>query len=442
MLTGQRRSILQKLIFLAFVTFCSNHELGGDPDFRVHGNYRKLALHSSSLRQLLAMKSRATLIVLLILCLGTFQSPAATASKSATPPPGRELAQTLSLITGVAISPLLGVGAVGAWQYFHAKTPDQKAELHWYANPWFWGPALFLVALCFVKDTAGAALPAILKKPFDVAESIEHKISGLVATGAFVPLAISVFQNHSGDGASLNALGFAAIDPSPFFQIAATALGMLIFFIVFLASNAVNMLILLSPFSIVDTTLKLFRSTVLASVALTAWANPWIGAIWALIVILFAYLIAGWSFRLSHFGLAFIWDFVTRRSRRFVPEMTENKMFLGRKIDAVPARTYGRLKRNDQGNLQLNYRPWLILPERTLILPPARYEAARGLFYSEIVRVEEEQAKTIFLLPPRYRGHEAELVSIYKLPGVRDVTLRAAWLWLRNAFGRRAPVWG
>lgn len=386
------------------------------------------------------MKFRAATILILVLCFGVFTTSAASISRSATPPPGRELAQTLSLITGVAISPLFGVGAVGAWQYFEAKTPEQKAELHWYANPGFWGPALFLVALCFVKDIAGTALPTILKKPFDIAESIEHKISGLVATGAFVPLAISVFQNSPNDGAALNALGFAAIDPTPLFQIVATALGMLIFFIVFLASNAVNILILLSPFSIVDTALKLFRGTVLASVALTAWANPWFGAAWALIVILFAYLIAGWSFRLSHFGLVFLWDFVTGRCKRFTPGNAANKIFLGRRLESVPARTYGRLTRNNQGQFELTYRPWLILPERTLVLPPGRYEIARGLFYSEIVRIETDQAKTIFLLPPRYRGHEAELVSIYELEGVRDVTLRAAWVWLRNSFARRSSL--
>lgn len=386
------------------------------------------------------MKFRAATILILVLCFGVFTTSAASISRSATPPPGRELAQTLSLITGVAISPLFGVGAVGAWQYFEAKTPEQKAELHWYANPGFWGPALFLVALCFVKDIAGTALPTILKKPFDIAESIEHKISGLVATGAFVPLAISVFQNSPNDGAALNALGFAAIDPTPLFQIVATALGMLIFFIVFLASNAVNILILLSPFSIVDTALKLFRGTVLASVALTAWANPWFGATWALIVILFAYLIAGWSFRLSHFGLVFLWDFVTGRCKRFTPGNAANKIFLGRRLESVPARTYGRLTRNNQGRFELTYRPWLILPERTLVLPPGPYEIARGLFYSEIVRIETDQAKTIFLLPPRYRGHEAELVSIYELEGVRDVTLRAAWVWLRNSFARRSSL--
>ena len=46
-------------------------------------------------------------------------------------PPGVELARTISEITGVAISPLLGVSTVGAWRYFHARTPQQLAHLPW-----------------------------------------------------------------------------------------------------------------------------------------------------------------------------------------------------------------------------------------------------------------------------------------------------------------------
>ena len=42
--------------------------------------------------------------------------------------PGVELAQTISLITGVAISPLMGVGAVGAWKFYAAKTAQELAE--------------------------------------------------------------------------------------------------------------------------------------------------------------------------------------------------------------------------------------------------------------------------------------------------------------------------
>src|SRR6266568_916320 len=98
--------------------------------------------------------------------------------------PGKKIAETVSLITGVAISPLLGVSSVGAYQYFKAKTPEEKAKLPWFANPLFWVPALLLVSACVVKDTAGTMLPTAAKKPLDVAEAVEHKISGLIAVGA------------------------------------------------------------------------------------------------------------------------------------------------------------------------------------------------------------------------------------------------------------------
>jgi len=388
------------------------------------------------------MKTRLTVFLTLFLSFALLTAPAYAAasgsksnSKKPAKTPGVEMAQTISMITGVAISPLLGVGAVGAYQYFQAKTPEQKAKLHWYANPAFWIPALVLVTLCFIKDTAGTALPTALKKPLDIADTIENKISGLVATGAFVPLAVSLFEQSSpGDGAMLSSMGFAAIDLTWLYNLVIVPVAMIAFFIVFLASNAINILILLSPFTTVDAALKAFRGAILASVAVTAWANPWVGMIWSLIIIALAYCIAGWSFRLSHFGLAFVWDFVTRRRKRFTPDKTENKMFLGRKVEGVPARTYGRLTRNSNGRLTLRYRPWLILPARTLELPEGSYAVGRGFFYSEILRVQGEEAKTILLLPPRYLEHEAELANVYGFMGTREVGLRAAWSWLAGMF--------
>ena len=132
------------------------------------------------------MKKRLLTLIVIGLGISLLTTRAATSEIAATADknlPGQQFAQTISLITGVAISPLMGVGVVGAWQYFHARTPEQQVRLPWFANPWFWVPALLLVAACFVKDSAGVAMPAVLKKPFDVAETIEHKISGLVATG-------------------------------------------------------------------------------------------------------------------------------------------------------------------------------------------------------------------------------------------------------------------
>jgi hypothetical protein len=389
---------------------------------------------------------KKNLIAFVILCLGFSLVTVHAATSTATTPadqtnPGQQIAQTLSMITGVAISPLMGVGVVGAWEFFHARTPEQKAKLHWFANPLFWVPALLLVAACFVKDSAGIVLPPMMKKPFDVAETIEHKISGLVATGAFVPIAASIFHaSGTNDGASLSAAGFAAIDLSWLYNALMVPFAMVAFFIVFLASNAINILILISPFGAVDAALKAARTAVIASIAVSSWANPWIGAAWALIILLLSWLIAGWSFRLSHFGLSFIWDFVTRRSNRFKPDPTANKMFLGRKIEKVPARTYGKLSCDAQGNLVLKYRPWLVLAERTLTLPAVKYAAGKGVFFSEILQLDGDNTRIALLLPPRYRGHELELVAIYGLTGVRDTGLLAAWSWFKSMLGFKTKL--
>jgi len=396
------------------------------------------------------MKKLVSIFTVAVVLVGIFCAPAAQAavlaqaSPTNSPPPGVEIAKTLSTITGVAISPLLGVSAVGCYQWSKAKTDAEKAKLPWFANPLFWVPAILLLVACFIKDTAGVALPTVAKKPFDALETVEHKISGLVATGAFVPIMVNIIHEANSTGgqpvASLSSLGFAAMDFSWLYNVLVTPVAMAAFFIVFLASNAINILILMSPFTTVDTALKGFRTLILASVAGTAFVNPWVGAAWALIVLLISYFIAGWSFRLSHFGLVFIWEFFTGSKGRFHPDAKENKMFLGRKIEKVPTRTYGKLFRNEKSELVFDYHPWLVLPKRTLILPAGNYEAGRGLFYSEILRVEGDSAKTVILLPPRYRGHEEEIAKIYNFAGVRDVGIRAAWAWFKSLFGSKTAV--
>jgi hypothetical protein len=379
----------------------------------------------------------------------TLAEPAPSANA---PAPGTELAHAISEITGVAISPLLGASAVGAWRYFHAQTPQQRARLPWFAQPWFWIPALVLVAACLLKDTLGIVAPPLLKKPLDVADALGHKVSGLIATGAFVPLVIAVFPpvQPQPDAALPAANGFlAAIDLSWLGNGLLVPLAMLAFFIVFLASNAINVLILLSPFGVVDAALKGFRGLVLMTVAATAFANPWLGAVWALVIIAVAYFIAGWSSRLSWFGLVFIWDFVTLRRKRFTPDPVANRMFVARKLNQVPARTYGTLSRDGQGSLILRYRPWLVMPARTLALAQGQYGIGRGMFYSQIIRLEGQGVIPALLLPPRYRGHEAELVSIYGLAGVREAGLLAVWRWVKETLGfevqpanpDRGPAW-
>lgn len=365
-----------------------------------------------------------------------------TTTPSSSEKAGTELATSVTKITGVAISPLLGVSAVGAWQYF--KTPSEKRDqMPWYARPHFWLPALLLVGAVAAKDAIGTVLPPGLKKPLDVAETVENKVSGLVATGAFVPIAASIFHSASQTSLGLSSSGLAAIDFSPLLNALTVPFAMAAFVVVWLVGHVINVLILISPFGPVDAALKSARTAVIGGLAIIHFINPWYGALLSLVVIAISILIAGWSFRLMIFGTVFTWDFISSRRKRFKPAADANWMFTARKIEKTPIRSYGKLTKVEDGKLRFDYRPWLFLAKRSVMVPAGHLAVGRGLFYPEILAVEGENAKPVLSMPPRYKKHEEGVAQIYGITDVRDTGLlkgiRAIWRWFTsNLFGRES----
>lgn len=382
----------------------------------------------------------------LVLAPFAFAATAAPVAPVADRSPVAPLATAVTTVTGIAISPLLGTGAYGAYQWMAAKDEAARAKLPWYAQWSFFGPALLLVGACAAKDALGAVVPPGLKKPLDVLETIENKATGLVAAGAVVPFTIDAITKmvlggktaeagvaFAPDGLAMIQLG--ALDLTAVLNVLTVPFGLAMFAVVWMASHAINVLILLSPWGAIDATLKVARTGLLGLLTLSATINPWLGAALSLGVILVAWLVAGWSFRLTVFGSVFCWDFFTRRSGRFTPKENDNAMFAGGNLPGVPVRTYGRLVERTEGGLEFFYRPWLWLPEKKAKVPAANAEIAvgRGLFFST---VGTEATGTLFLLPPRYRGHEDVLVRAYQLGGgVREAGLRKAWSVLRELFG-------
>lgn len=363
--------------------------------------------------------------------------------------PAAPIATALSTITGIAISPLLGTGAYGLYQWVKADD-TARAKLPWYAKPAFWLPALLVVGLCAAKDAFGTAVPPGMKKPLDVLETIENKFSGLIAAGAVVPFAIDAMSKMIFDtgapptaglvvGTSgLATIQFAAADLTWLLNLLTVPFGIAIFLIVWLGSHAINVLILLSPWGAIDAALKVARTALLGLVTLSATLNPWVGAILSLAVIVVAYLVAGWAFRLTVFGAVYCWEFLTRRKHRFDPAQHAHKMFAGSSFSSVPIRTYGRLQRNAEGAMVFEYRPWLV--GRPCSVPVAfethTLSVGEGALFSDIVDAED---RTIFSLPPRYRGHEAVVVKVYVFGGgVRPAGLRKAWGALREMLGGKA----
>lgn len=389
---------------------------------------------------------RLASVVLALCSVLVFAVPAQAETKKEKTP-GLELATMASQVTGIAISPLLGVSGVGAYQWMKASTPEEKARLPWFAQVSFWLPAMLLVGVCAFKDTIAAVAPPGWKKPLDAAEVLENKVSGLVAAGAVIPSLVALGSKlivHSSalEPAPVLTGGFgllpvASFDMSWLLTILMVPLSIAVFAVVWVVGHAVNVLILLSPWGAVDTALKGFRTAVLSLVAGTAFIDPVVGATISVVIILLAWLMAGWAFRLMVFGSVSSWDFFTMRRRRFMLLADGNKLFTGREIADTPLRTYGRLHQDADGKLLFKFRPWLVMPERVIEVPREGLVVGKGVFYSEVLGFDREADKntTLLLLPPRYVGHEEMFARTYRISGTCEVGLRRAWSWLREALG-------
>ncbi len=359
--------------------------------------------------------------------------------------PAAPFAQTIATVTGIAISPLLGTGALGAYQYATA-TEAERERLPWFAQWKFFLPALLIAGACAAKDAFGLALPPGLKKPMDVLETLENQLSGLVAAGAVVPITMhSLSQMIVGGGSAAAPIALptgtatvalGAFEWSWLLNILTVPLGLAIFAVVWLASHAINALILLSPWAAIDAALKSIRTALLGLIVVTATFSPWTSLLLSLVIIVVAYLVAGWAFRLTVFGSVFSWDFLTQRQRRFrVSEQGENLLFSSNTLakQGVPMRTYGCLRvEPSTGKLSFRYRPWLVMPERTHEVTITEPAVGKGLFISSI----QDGERTAFVLPPRYRGHEELVARLYGPGGgVRDAGLLKAWGTFRELFG-------
>lgn len=395
-----------------------------------------------------------TALLLAALCMLTVPLWAATKAPAKpkgneVPSAGLELAKTATQVTGIAISPLLGVSTVGAYQWFSAHTPEEKAALPWFSNPLVWLGGFLLVGACAFKDSFGAMIPPGMKKPFDVLETVENKVSGLVASGAVIPVLVGTLSKAMAHGApaaalshhlnfgSLAFLHLGAVDTSWLLNLLMVPLAVAVYAIVWVASHAITVLILLSPWGAVDAVLKSARTALLGLVTATAFIDPVVGAALSVVIIVVAYFVAGWAFRLTVFGTVFCWDFFTARSKRFTPLADANLVFTAREIDGVPVRTYGRLCQAADGALTLRFKPWLVLPERTVAVPREGIVVGKGVFYSEVLGHDKEsdKVKTLLLLPPRYVGHEELFARTYRISGTCDVGLRRAWGWIKEALG-------
>ena len=360
---------------------------------------------------------------------------------------GEELARTVTLVTGVPISPLLGVSAVGALRWWN--TPESGREsLPWYVRPWFWGPGLGLALLFALNTTIGGLLPG-LKKPMDLVEEHENKVSALIASPIVLLevrrllLAGGIWPGGAGEtGGSLAEAGAASLAGpagAALDALAAFGLGALYltaFAIVFLAFHAVQVLIALSPSMVLDLLLRAFRFSLLVVAAAAAEVHPYVGAAYGLVLLALCALIAGWSFRMTVYGSVLSWEVLSGRAGRADPAAGRLVAFAGKGLRGVPVRSLGRLEESE-GAWSFRWRPWLVLPRRRVALGAGGELALlRGALSPRLIRTGPVHERTLLRFPPRFRGREEGLAARLGSREVRDGRivrgLKATWRWLRD----------
>ncbi len=359
---------------------------------------------------------------------------------------GEELARTVTLVTGVPISPLLGVSALGAWRYF--QTPEgARPALPWYARPWFWGAGLAIVFLFAANTTIGAALPG-LKKPMDFVEEHENKLSALLASPIvlleihrLLSLAPGVAGALAATPPPLATVGLATIAGGdawvrPLVTVGLAVLYLACYLVVFVAFHAIQVLIALSPSALLDMFLRAFRFGLLGLLGLSAAIHPYLGAALGFAILFLAWLLVGWSFRLSVYGSVLSFDFLAGRDGTAEPRSARLAAFAQKGLTGVPVRSFGRLEQDPQGRWRFRFRPWLVLPSRQIALPAGQLAVLRGAVSPTLVRLGGLRELGVVRFPPRFRGREAELAARLGTGEVRDGRvvrgLKATWRWLRE----------
>jgi len=369
--------------------------------------------------------------------------------------PGISLATGISEITGVAISPLLGVSGVGIWTYFRT-APELRENLPWYCDPLAWGISLFVLALCFFKDTLGTILPPFFKKPLDLLELFENKASALIASAAFVPfvanqIAVQLAASPSPTAvkSALTADLFVAQAPS----LAAISmsldwvlipLSLIGFFLVWIVSHAINILILLSPFGLLDTALKAARLGLLSLIAVLYAIDPILAAVLSGIVIVVAAFLAPSAFRLTVFGTIMGTDYF----RSLVWKEAESDVVRGflakRGGKLLKARSFGALQKGGHGKLLFESRFLFKGPKRTLTLPGPDFLAiANGLLFPSLLQTDAEPGKRqcLLYLLPRHRHEIHRISEELGLGEVRETTLNRGFAamksWLKEMVNLR-----
>ncbi|UUO05272.1 hypothetical protein M4951_18050 [Blastopirellula sp. J2-11] len=328
-------------------------------------------------------------------------------------------------VTATGLSPLMVLSVTGPIVYFTTDSAD-RGELFFFYQPWFWIITAICSLIVILKDTI-LTFASYLKTPLDVLGSLFHFVGFLFGFRLIIYLL----------GADLGT------DPSlaEKFLTYLTIVVMLGFYAaIWIFGNLVEVIILLSPFPLVDTTLRFSRIAMVVVMYVLCWIHPLLGLMFALPILIIAALTLNRSLQALKLSARISWDLIAWRRYPLSPETTSLTAFTVVSLPRTPWFTLGQLVKKENG-WHFRYRRFLIGPCVDNLVDLTNLQIAKGTLSSLAVQKQEERSRVILRFPPGYRGQEETLAQILggetadwsAITKIRDLWKNRRWPFSRKA---------
>lgn len=329
-------------------------------------------------------------------------------------------------ITATGLSPLMVISIASPVVYFLTEA-DRREELIFLYQPWFFIPIILITLLMAFKDTV-LTFASYLKMPLDILGILFHLIGFLLGFRLIYHfLDINL-------GAESGPLG-------TILTVAIIILMFAFYTSVWVLSNVFEVLILINPFPLVDTLLRVSRICVLLIMYVACWIHPALGGIIALPILIVSLVTFERSLRTTLLGFRLAGDVILFRSDKVAPDSERLTVFASFG-GTLPWMTLGKLIKKDE-TWTFTYRRFSIGPIRTIAIPPGPYSIGKGSLFPGLLALTEKGSQLVVRFPASYRGQESALATVFKTNEIQDFRLstmaKSAWNSLWKSFFRRSP---
>ncbi|MEW4561400.1 hypothetical protein AB1K70_02675 [Bremerella sp. JC770] len=329
-------------------------------------------------------------------------------------------------ITATGLSPLMVLSVASPAVYFLTEA-DRREELIFLYQPWFFIPIILVTLLMAFKDTV-LTFASYLKMPLDILGILFHLIGFLLG---FRLIYHFLDINLGAEGGPLGTV----------LSVAIIVLMFAFYTSIWVLSNVFEVMILINPFPLVDTFLRVSRICVLVVMYAACWIHPALGGIIALPILIVSLVTFERSLRTMLLGLRLAGDVILFRSDKVATDAEQLTAFssLG---GALPWMTLGKLVRKEDAWV-FAYRRFSIGPTHWITVPSGPYIIAKGSLFPGLLTQTEKGAQLVVRFPASYRGQEEALAATFKTSEIQDFRLstmaRSAWNTIWCSFFRRTP---